>query len=67
MHKHRRSIVKALSYRMFATLTVFAVAFAYTGKMAPAAKIGGTAAVAKTALYYTWERVWNNINWGLEV
>lgn len=59
--------MKALSYRMFATATVFMVALVYTGKLAPAAKIGLTAAAAKTALYYFWERVWNNISWGLEV
>ncbi len=66
MEKHRRTITKAVSYRMFATLTVFTVAFLYTGKLASSAKIGGTAAVAKTFLYYFWERLWNNIGWGLK-
>lgn len=67
MDKHRRSLVKAVSYRMFATATVFAIALLYTGELASSAKIGGTAAVAKTGLYYAWERVWSNISWGLEV
>ncbi len=67
MHKHRRSLVKALSYRMFATVTVFGVALLYTGKIGSSVKIGGTAAIAKTALYYAWERAWSNINWGMEV
>jgi len=31
MDKHRRSIVKAASYRLFATSLVFVVAFVYTG------------------------------------
>lgn len=66
MQKHRRSIVKAVTYRMFATMTVFLVAFAYTGQIGSSLKIGGTAAVAKTALYYTWERLWSNISWGLK-
>ncbi|MFB6144445.1 MAG: DUF2061 domain-containing protein [Candidatus Nanohaloarchaea archaeon] len=66
MEKHRRTITKAVSYRMFATMTVFAVAFLYTGKLGSSAKIGGTAAVAKTFLYYFWERLWSNINWGLQ-
>ena len=67
VQKHRRSVVKALSYRMFATMTVFGIALLYTGNLGSSAKIGGTAAIAKTGLYYVWERVWNNINWGLEV
>lgn len=65
MQKHRRSIAKAVSYRMFATATVFLVALAYTGNLGSSLKIGGTAAIAKTFLYYTWERLWNNISWGL--
>ena len=64
MQSHRRSIVKAASYRVFATGTVFAIALMFTGSLAPAAKIGLTAAVAKTTLYYLWERVWNRIAWG---
>ena len=67
VEKHRRTVLKAASYRVFATLTVFAVSFAYTGSFASAASIGLTAAVAKTILYYLWERMWNNISWGLEI
>jgi len=63
---HRRSIVKAASYRLFATSVVFLIAFAYTGQLGSSAKIGLSAAVAKTALYYVWERVWSNVQWGLQ-
>jgi uncharacterized membrane protein len=66
VEKHRRTMVKAASYRVFATMTVFAVSYLYTGSFASAASIGVTAAVAKTMLYYTWERLWSNISWGLE-
>jgi uncharacterized membrane protein len=66
VEKHRRTILKAASYRIFATLTVFAVSFLYTGNFASAASIGLTAAAAKTILYYLWERLWNNISWGLK-
>jgi len=64
--QHRRSIVKAVTYRLFATSVVFAIAFIYTGQLGSSAKIGLTAAVAKTVLYYSWERLWSNIHWGLE-
>lgn len=66
VEKRRRTVVKAASYRVFATMTVFAVSFLYTGSFASAASIGLTAAVAKTLLYYFWERLWSNIAWGLE-
>ena len=59
-------MVKAASYRVIATSTVFGLAFLFTGEIASSAKIGLTAAVAKTALYYTWERIWSNISWGLK-
>jgi len=61
---HRRSVVKAASYRVFATGMVFTLAFLYTGEFGSAAKIGLSAAVGKTALYYVWERLWSNIDWG---
>ena len=64
MQSHTRSIVKAASYRVFATSTVFVIAFLFTGDLTPAAKIGLSAAIAKTTLYYLWERLWNRIDWG---
>lgn len=67
VEKHRRTILKAASYRVFATLTVFAVSFLYTSSFKSAASIGLTAAAAKTMLYYLWERLWNNISWGLDI
>lgn len=66
MQTRRRSLAKAASYRLFATSLVFVIAFLYTGALGSSAKIGVSAAVAKTTLYYLWERVWNNIQWGLE-
>ncbi|WP_284438587.1 DUF2061 domain-containing protein [Haloarcula laminariae] len=59
-------MVKAISYRLFATSVVFAIAFFYTGQIGSSVKIGFTAAVAKTLLYYLWERVWTAIDWGTE-
>lgn len=66
METHRRSIVKAASYRLFATSLVFAIAFVHTGQLGSSAKIGLSAAVAKTLLYYVWERLWSNVQWGLD-
>ncbi|ACV47103.1 MULTISPECIES: DUF2061 domain-containing protein [Halomicrobium] len=65
METHRRSILKAASYRLFATSVVFGVAVLFTGEFGASAKIGLSAAVAKTVLYYVWERQWSSIEWGL--
>lgn len=66
MEQHRRSLVKAATYRLFATSVVFGIAFVFTGSAGNAAKIGLSTAVAKTVLYYLWERLWSHITWGLE-
>lgn len=66
MESRKRTMVKAATYRVFATATVFAVSFLYTGNIGSAASIGLTAAAAKTMLYYVWERLWSNVSWGLE-
>ncbi|PSP85164.1 hypothetical protein BRC96_03590 [Halobacteriales archaeon QS_6_64_34] len=66
MVTHRRSMVKAISYRLFATSVVFAIAFFYTGQIGSSVKIGLTAAATKTLLYYLWERVWTAIDWGTD-
>lgn len=63
----RRSIVKAASYRLFATSIVIAVAFLTTGNLGASTTIGVLAAVAKTVLYYGWERLWERISWGREI
>jgi uncharacterized membrane protein len=66
MEQHRRSLVKAVTYRFFATSLVFLIAFLFTGNVGSSAKIGLAAAVAKTTLYYLWERLWSNIRWGVD-
>lgn len=66
MQTRRRSVVKAASYRLFATSMVFLLALLYTGELGSSVKIGLSAAIAKTLLYYLWERVWNRVEWGLE-
>ncbi len=59
-----RSLVKALSYRVFGTFTSWAVVFAITGKGTLAAIIAFWETVIKIVVYYWHERVWNFISWG---
>lgn len=59
-----RSLVKALTYRIFGTLVSFVVVYAFTreGNLATLVAIWET--VLKIIIYYWHERVWNRIQWG---
>ena len=59
-----RSFIKSLSYRVFGTLTSWAVVYAITGKGSLATLIAFWETVVKVAVYYWHERVWDKISWG---
>ena len=59
-----RSFTKSLSYRIFGTLTSWAVVYAVTGKGSLATLIAFWETVVKIAVYYWHERVWDKIKWG---
>ena len=54
-----RALVKALTWRITATLTTACIAFVVTGEIGVAMMIGGTEFVIKFFIYYGHERVWN--------
>ncbi len=64
METKRRSVAKALSWRVFATLITMAVAYALTAELTFAAKIGAADTLAKLAIYFAHERVWQRIPYG---
>ena len=53
-----RSLLKGISWRMLATATTILLARAFIGDWQTAFAIGGAEFVAKIALYYVHERVW---------
>ena len=59
-----RSVVKALSWRIVATLTTALLVFAFTGRLDLAVTVGALEALAKMALYFVHERVWNKLDFG---
>lgn len=59
-----RSFTKSLSYRVFGTLTSFAVVYVITGKGSLATLIAFWETVVKVGVYYWHERVWDKIKWG---
>jgi len=61
---HRRSIAKAISWRVIATLTTFTIVYILTGKLALAMGVGVFDVTSKMLLYYLHERGWEKISWG---
>ncbi|MDE0830713.1 MAG: DUF2061 domain-containing protein [Vicinamibacterales bacterium] len=59
-----RSIIKAVSWRILATLTTTLLVYAVTGSTEFAVTIGAFEAVAKMALYFIHERAWNRLDIG---
>ena len=60
----QRSFTKSLSYRIFGTLTSWAVVYAITNKGSLATLVAFWETIVKVGVYYWHERVWNNIQWG---
>ena len=55
----RRSVVKTMSWRGFATLDTFILSYLITSKPGAAAGIATAELVTKTLLYYVHERAWS--------
>ena len=55
---HIRSLAKAFSWRIVATLTTSIIAYAVTGRLDTAALIGGIEFFLKFLIYYLHERAW---------
>jgi len=59
-----RSFVKALSYRIWGTLSSFIVAYIITRRASLSGAIAFWETVVKVFIYYAHERGWNKIQWG---
>jgi adenylylsulfate kinase len=58
---HKRSILKAISWRTLGTVDTFILSWIITGQVEVAAAIGGVELITKTALYYLHERAWTRV------
>ena len=61
---HTRSIAKAISWRVVATVTTMVLVLIFTGNFALTLGIGVFDLLSKLVFYYGHERVWNAITWG---
>lgn len=59
-----RSFVKALSYRIWGTLSSVAVAYVITKNASLSVTIAFWETVVKVFIYYAHERGWNYVQWG---
>lgn len=57
------SLVKSIVYRLFGTMTTFVIAFFFTRELFISSAIAIFEMVAKTVLYYVYERFWNKVSW----
>lgn len=60
----KRSILKAISWRTWATITTAVIVFMFTGEFALAITVGLLEVVAKMGLYFFHERLWQKIKFG---
>ena len=65
MDSRRRSLVKAVSYRVAGTFITAAVAWVVTGEARFAATIGLADTLCKLGFYYVHERAWNCVSYGV--
>ena len=61
---HKRSVVKAISWRFFATFSTMIIVLIFTGKLLLAFGVGAVEFITKIILYYFHERFWEKIKWG---
>lgn len=61
---HRRSFLKAVSWRILGTLDTFVISWILSGKVALAGSIAGLEFATKIVWYYLHERAWAAITWG---
>ena len=61
---HIRSFIKAITWRISATLDTFVLSYFITGRLDWASSIAIFEIITKSILYYFHERFWNKTKWG---
>ncbi len=63
---HRRSLLKAVSWRITGSIDTFILSWIITGSPLVAGTISAVEVFTKIFLFYAHERVWARIRWGRE-
>ncbi len=64
--QERRSIVKALTYRLLIMVLDFATIFLLTGAVRIAVGFAIASNIYTTVAYFAHERIWARIGWGID-
>ena len=64
MESHRRTLAKAISYRILGVIATTVVALIITGQPRVAIGVGVADSLSKFFVYYAHERAWNRIGFG---
>ncbi len=64
MDSRKRSLAKALTWRIFALIITIVVSFAFLGTWSTSIAIGLVSNFLKTIGYYIHERMWQRFRWG---
>ena len=67
METHWRSVVKAMSWRVVATLVTTLIVLLLSGKLELALTAGISDSLIKIGLYWAHERGWQSVNWGRQM
>jgi len=63
-NSRKRSLIKAVSWRIVGSIDTFGLSFLVTGHAGHAASIALAEVVTKIGLYYLHERAWRRVAWG---
>lgn len=66
MDSRARSITKAVTWRIIATIVTGAVAYIFTSTLRSSIELTVTVMILSTIAYYLHERAWNKVVWGRE-
>ncbi|MDH5314944.1 MAG: DUF2061 domain-containing protein [Gemmatimonadota bacterium] len=64
---HSRSLAKALSWRIVASLATVILVFAFTRRLALSVTVGGVEFVTKIGLFWLHERAWDHVPFGRRI
>ena len=62
--KRGRSLFKAMTWRIIASLDTFFISYIITGRFDWATSIAIFEIITKAIIYYFYERAWNRVTWG---
>lgn len=65
--EYKRSGLKAVTWRVVATLTTMSIVYVYTGEIDLMVGVGILDVMLKMVLYFVHERIWNNVGLGRSV